>query len=117
MRVIVAGGRDYQDYNRVKNILDTSIIEITEVVCGEAAGADGLGRKWAEENKIPVTSFPANWNKYKRKAGFLRNTEMAEYAESLIAFWDGFSKGTNHMIRIARGKNIPVYVFHYKQKK
>lgn len=100
MRVIVAGGRNFRDYNLLCNILDDFHKEnkIDEVVCGGARGADSLGEQWAKEHNIPVKYFPADWDTYGLAAGPIRNQAMAEYGDYLIAFWDGKSRGTKGMI-------------------
>lgn len=105
MKVIVAGSRNFNNYNLLEKILDefnSQVQSIDEIVCGEARGADSLGRRWAEKNNIPVKSFPAQWEKFGKSAGFLRNRQMGDYADYLIAFWDGQSKGTKHMIDYMR---------------
>ena len=101
MKTIVAGSRDYTNYTAVASILRRCPWGITEVVCGEARGADAMGRKWAENNDVKIASFPADWDQYGKAAGYKRNTEMAEYANACVAFWDGKSTGTKHMIDIA----------------
>lgn len=98
MKVIVAGGRDMRNWELLCQTLNEKKDLIDEVVCGEAQGADIGGKNWAEENGIPVKSFFAQWDKYGRAAGPIRNKEMAEYADYLIAFWDGKSQGTKNMI-------------------
>ena len=98
MKVIIAGMRDFFDYEVVKKVIKESGYPITEVVCGCAAGVDSLGERWAKENNIPIKSFPADWNKHGKSAGPIRNNAMAEYADGLIAVWDGTSKGTKNMI-------------------
>ncbi|MEA1980842.1 MAG: hypothetical protein U9N54_07710, partial [candidate division Zixibacteria bacterium] len=75
-------------------------------------GVDKLGEEYAEQNYIPLLKFPANWNKYGKRAGYVRNEEMANNADALIAIWDGKSKGTNHMINIAKKKGLLVAIFH-----
>lgn len=114
-RYIIAGGRDFNDYHLMKSKLDQIIKdkENSEVVCGMANGADLLGKQWAEENDIDVIEFPANWTKYGKSAGPVRNIEMANYATHLIAFWDGESKGTKHMIDVAKKHNLKVGVIKY----
>ncbi len=82
----------------------------TAVVSGTARGADRLGEIWAQMQGIPVVQFPADWNRYGKKAGYLRNIEMADHAEALIALWDGESRGTKHMIEIATRKRLEVFV-------
>lgn len=109
MKTIVAGGRDFLDYNFVARHLD-SLEDISEVVCGKAQGVDTLGELWAIEHGIHVEPFPADWIKYENDAGYIRNAEMAAYADRLIAFWDGRSTGTHDMIKLARLYRIIVKV-------
>ena len=78
-----------------------------------AKGADTLGIRYAEEHKLTMVLSPANWKKYRRKAGILRNMNMLVTATHLVAFWDGNSHGTKHMIEIAKAKGIPVWIFDY----
>jgi len=110
MKVIIAGSRDITSYKRIKIAIANSEFVISEVVSGNARGTDRLGERWARENNILCKRFPANWDKYNKQAGYLRNVKMADYADALIALWDGKSKGTKHMINIARRKNLLVYV-------
>ena len=91
-------------------------IEYSEIVSGCARGADTLGKKYANDHNIPVKKFPAEWNKYGRSAGYIRNTEMADYADILVAFWDGKSLGTKHMIDTATKKGLIVYTIKYTRK-
>lgn len=110
MRTIIAGSRDLWDYPCLKEAIEKCGWPITEVVCGGAAGIDTLGKRWACENKIPVTTIMANWKKHGRSAGPIRNVEMAEQADALVAVWDGESKGTKHMIETAKSKGLRVHV-------
>ena len=100
MKVIIAGGRDYNNYAFLAQIMDDFAKEnnVEEVVCSCAAGADSLGAKWAKERGIPVKEFPAEWDVFGKKAGILRNHDMGNYADFLVAFWDGQSTGTRDMI-------------------
>ena len=98
MKVIIAGGRDFDNYEMLSNTMKNLNIIVSEVVCGGANGADLLGKEWAERNGIPVKMFPADWDQYGKSAGFIRNHEMGEYADFLVAFWDGKSSGTHNMI-------------------
>ena len=97
MKVIVAGSRHLKCKDLIFKKLDEMKDMIDEIVCGEAAGADSIGKEWAIKNKIAVKSFPAEWDKYGRVAGRIRNMDMGDYADFLIAFWDGESVGTKHM--------------------
>lgn len=108
MKTIIAGGRDYRFTEQDFRLLDSTTI--TEVVCGGATGADEYGRVWAIGNNIPVKMFPANWGAHGKSAGPIRNRQMAEYAERLIAFWDGKSRGTKNMIDTATRLGLDVLV-------
>jgi len=114
MKVIIAGSRTATNYEHLLtaiNAFELTGRDITEVVSGTAKGADKMGERWALENDIPVKQFPANWNKYGKSAGYRRNEEMAEYADYLIALWDGQSRGTKHMIDLARRERIGLLMF------
>jgi len=113
MKLIIAGSRSLSGksnsiYKYLNEIEKSNNIE--EVVSGTARGPDTIGENWADDNNIPVKRFPANWNKHGKSAGFKRNVEMAEYADALIAFWDGESNGTKHMINTAQSKDLKVKV-------
>lgn len=113
--VIIAGGRDFTDYGLLKSKCDYFFRDKkpTAILCGEARGADSLGKQYAQKHGIPVQSYPAEWNRYGKKAGYIRNKEMAENADALVAFWDGASKGTKNMIDLAKAKGLPVRIVHY----
>lgn len=114
MKVIVAGGRDFTDYSLLCERLDFYFKNIKPViVCGEAKGADSLGRKYAEEKGFNILSYPADWNKYGKSAGFRRNEEMSKVADALVVFWDGNSKGTKHMLDTMQKLNKPVRIVRY----
>ncbi|MBQ2886036.1 MAG: DUF2493 domain-containing protein [Alphaproteobacteria bacterium] len=119
-RVIIAGGRDFDDYEymstKLNNLFkDQNVFnnQAIKVISGMAKGADTLGIRYADEHKMTKILFPANWKAYPRIVGFLRNTDMLSIATHLIAFWDGKSNGTKHMIDIAQEKGIPVWIFKY----
>lgn len=117
MKLIVAGGRDFNNYNKLVQELDFLLKGIdktnVEIVCGMARGADSLGERYAKQNNISIKYFPANWNASGKSAGYIRNEEMARYATNLIAFWDGMSKGTKHMINLAQKYDLVVKVVSY----
>lgn len=111
MKVIIAGSRNIEDYDVVElAVLQSKFEDITEVVSGCARGVDFLGEQWALNNNIPIRSFPAEWGLYGKSAGYIRNGKMAQYADALIAVWDGKSRGTKHMIDLAKERNLLVYV-------
>lgn len=132
MRIIIAGGRDFNKYILLKSYCNNVIHRILfhtkenpdsiEFVSGHANGADKLGERYALEefNKVS-TLFPAEWNKYFKAAGPMRNAQMANYASrcpygTLIAFWDKQSHGTANMIQVARDYNLNVFTMYYNIK-
>ena len=121
MKIVIAGSRNFNNYdfleNKINELIKNKQIDITEIVSGKAKGADFLGEKYASLNNISIKEFPANWNLYGKKAGFLRNQEMGNYADVLIAFWDGNSKGTKHMIDYMKSLKKQVFVFNFKEQK
>lgn len=112
MKTIIAGSRSIMSYEKVAGIIDTyhEIKKITEVVSGGAQGVDTLGEVWAERNGIPVKQFLAEWDVYGRSAGYRRNEEMGNYADYLLAIWDGNSRGTKHMIDYMKERGKPYSV-------
>lgn len=129
IKVIIAGSRTYNDYSTLSNVVD-HIFSLylykkgykpsdIDIVCGMAKGADSLGEQYARINGFSIQYFPANWDKFGKKAGYIRNKEMAAYTSyrkgygALIAFWDGKSKGTNHMINIAKEYGLKIFIYNY----
>lgn len=110
MKTIIAGSRTVNKISHIITAIEKSGFKISCVLSGVADGADALGETWAQCNQIPILEFPARWSIHGRKAGILRNIEMADNAEALIAVWDGKSKGTAHMIKCATEKGLRIYV-------
>lgn len=111
MKTIIAGSRKADiSMTRFMEIIDLSGIPITEVVSGNSGNIDKLGEKWGLALRLPVTQFNAAWQTYGSSAGPRRNRQMAEYAEALIAIWDGKSRGTLNMIKEATKRELKVYV-------
>lgn len=102
MKIVIAGSRDFSDWDMFKAYMNMipPWISIDEVVSGGARGADTFGETWAMMYDKPIKLFKAEWERLGRKAGPMRNAEMSIYGDGLIAFWDGKSKGTEHMIRM-----------------
>jgi hypothetical protein len=115
MKLIIAGGRDFSNYELLVESVNLIIPGVpgVEIVSGGAKGADNLGERFAIDNNLQIKRFPAEWDKYGKSAGYRRNSDMADYADSCICFWDGQSKGTNHMINLAKQKGLSVTVINY----
>lgn len=112
MRVAVIGSRTFNDYGEVKSVLST--LKITLLISGGAKGADSLGEKYAKENNIETKIFYPDWSKHGKKAGFLRNSDIINEAELIIAFWDKTSKGTKDSIDKALKLNKRVLIISIK---
>jgi hypothetical protein len=114
-KVIIAGGRDYYDYNTLTKICDHMLKNKVnvEIVSGGAKGADAMGEIYAYSRGYKLTKFPADWENEGRSAGYKRNALMAHHSDALIAFWDGRSKGTKHMIDLATAKGLKVKISYY----
>lgn len=116
-KVIVAGGRSFDNYELLKlkldNLLKTKDNADIVIVSGTANGADSLGEKYADENDIEIEYYNAFWDRLGRRAGYDRNVEMADNSDALIAFWNGSSRGTKHMIDISMEKGLAVRVIKY----
>ena len=112
MKTIIAGSRNITSFEVVNKAVEASGFKVTEVVSGTARGVDKLGEAWASYNRIPIKRFPADWKRFGyNSAGYIRNAEMADYADALIAVWDGESRGTAHMIQQAKLKDLRVFVW------
>lgn len=122
LKVIIAGSRSFNNYKLLeekmdfflKNKIDKNRPYFNiEIVSGTARGADTLGEKYAKEKGFALKRFPANWDLYGKKAGYIRNREMRDYADVCVVFWDGESKGSKHMINLAKEDNMPIRVVMY----
>lgn len=119
-KVIVAGSRSIRDYQTVKDsiILGEYYLGLKPpyiIVSGKAKGPDTLAERYAHEELATKTlDFPANWDDNGWDAGFIRNEEMAQVADALIAVWDGKSRGTADMIARMVSYQKPVYVYRIK---
>lgn len=119
MKVIVAGGRDFVDSDRMHSELVAlckagHIDADATLVCGMARGADITAFHLWNQYGNPVINKPADWDTYGKSAGYVRNKEMGREADVLVAFWDGESRGTGHMISFMQSLNKPVYVVRYE---
>lgn len=119
-RVIIAGGRDFNDYPLLEQTVDQFLKNVHDKVtifCGEASGADSLGERYALARGYAIQYFPPDWRRYGRAAGPVRNQKMAENADALVAFWDGMSRGTGNMIEAARRRQLAIQIQRYDGQK
>jgi len=112
MKVAIIGSRTFDDYDLLQKSLEPYKSKITLVVSGAAKGADSLGEKWAINNNIKTLIFPADWNKYGKRAGFIRNEDIIKNCDGVIAFWDGKSKGTAHSLSLCEKNDKPYIIIN-----
>ena len=121
-RVVIAGGRDYKNFDEAKRYIDACLSKIRKknniiIVSGGARGADTIGERYAKENGFKVEKYPADWKRYGRSAGPRRNKQMAEVSDYVICFWDEKSKGTKTMIDYAIKYDKPLKIKRYAEEK
>ena len=114
---LVAGSRTITDYNYIKETLDYFLQNKSEItiVSGGARGVDSLAERYAKERNYELKVFPADWDKYGKSAGYIRNDEMHKYISQfsdrgIVAFWDGKSKGTAHNFGLASKYDTPIKI-------
>jgi len=113
MKVGIIGSRTFNDYGLMVESLKG--LKITTIISGGAIGADILAEQYAKENDIPTKIFLPDWNKHGKSAGFLRNTDIVNESEMIIAFWDGISNGTKDSIEKAKKLNKQVIIINTKK--
>jgi len=136
IRIIVAGGRKFNNYQILEDFVSTFIKneilkngtiklkrEEIEIVSGRAAGPDTMGEEYSKKHGLGLALFPADWEGKGKYAGYIRNEEMAKYASRedcdkgyLLAFWDGVSRGTKNMIENAQKYGIETFIYSYKRE-
>ena len=114
MKTIIAGSRSIRGLDLVSYCCDDffSRYKVKEIVSGGAPGVDRLGELVGHSLGIPITVFKASWEVFGKRAGMLRNQDMANYANALIAIWDGVSPGTREMIKMAKRGGLIVCVYN-----
>ena len=116
--LLIAGGRDFSNYDLLARrcaayIAENCGVRKPTILSGCASGADSLGEQFAMEYQLQCRFFPAQWKKYGRAAGPMRNRQMAQAADGAVVFWDGKSKGTRSMIGYLRQMGVPFEVVQY----
>lgn len=114
-RIVVAGCRDYTDYNEAKVFIEDCLKQFRSndifiLISGTCRGADQLGEQFAKENGWVVECYPADWKKYGRAAGPIRNKQMIDICDFAICFWDGKSRGAGSLIQYAQHINKPIAI-------
>lgn len=114
-KLIVAGSRDFNNYQFLREKLDhllQNVKEDIEIVSGRAKGADMFGEAYANERGYKIAKFPADWT-IGKTAGFIRNEDMAKYANACVVFWLNNSRGTKHMIDMSQKYNLKLRIYKF----
>ena len=109
-RIAVIGSRDFDDYARLESVLEPHLPAV--LVSGGAQGADRLAERLAQQHGLTIDVIPADWQRYGRGGGPIRNKQIVESSALVIAFWDGKSRGTRSALAHADKVGAPVEVHH-----
>jgi len=115
-KIVIAGGRTFSDQPSMNGHMDALLSNLTEpavIISGTARGADQCGEVYAQSRGLAVIQMPADWDTHGKSAGYKRNQAMADIADGVVVFWDGESRGSQHMIDIAQRMNLPTRVIQY----
>ena len=113
MKIAVVGSRTFNDYNTMVDAVSGFAENLDEIISGGANGADALAKKLAEDLEVGYTEFPADWNKNGKVAGFIRNQQIVDASDFIIAFWDGESNGTKDTIDKARKAKKATLIIYF----
>ena len=113
MKLAIVGSRDFDDYDKLKESIPFEAPDISVIISGGAKGADTLGWRFAATMGIPTLIFKPEWDKLGKKAGFIRNQQIVDACDMVLAFWDGKSKGTEHTISLAKKAKKPTFIVYF----
>lgn len=119
IKLIIAGGRDFNDYNLLQLETQRFLVEQqfkpsqVTIISGHAKGADMMGEVFAHKYKFNLEIYPADWNQFGKRAGPIRNEEMAKFGTHLLLFWDGQSKGSKNMLENAQKYELTYKIINY----
>jgi hypothetical protein len=119
--VVVCGSRGFDNralfassLRLVRSLIDDNVLFVSGAA---STGADNLIIHYCRAYKLPCLEMPAQWDKYKAAAGMIRNKEMLKIASRVVAFWDGQSKGTAHMVENSRKIGFPLHLINTETRK
>lgn len=110
MKLIISGSRTLQaSQEEIFHLITHYKLHPTEIVSGTAGGIDRCGEDFARKAYLKLTQFPADWDGLGKRAGMVRNQQMADYADALLLIWDGESRGSAGMKAMMEKAGKPVY--------
>jgi hypothetical protein len=114
LKIVVAGGRDFNDKDIIFSCLDKIVKKDDIIISGHASGVDSWGECYADVHGLQLEIYPAQWGVYGKSAGPIRNEQMAKIADKVILFWNGKSRGTYNMLQMAKKYQCEIVIFDYK---
>ena len=108
--VAIVGSRKYPNLPLVRDFV-RMLPKGVDIISGGAKGVDQTAEFSARHYGHPVTVFAADWERWGKSAGFIRNQEIVDSADFVVAFWDGESKGTHHTVSLAKKGHVPHFIF------
>lgn len=115
MNVAIVGGRDFDDYEQFKSCVNGEKIKFKSIISGGARGVDTLAERYAKEIGVPLKIYWPDWTKHGKAAGPIRNRQIIENSDCVIAFWDEKSPGTRSSLKIAEELKKPLTIFVYRE--
>lgn len=119
MKLMITGSRSLskneeatRDVNETLDALLAKHADI-QLLSGGARGIDKMAEAWAKERKVPVVLYLPDYKRFKRGAPLVRNQEMVDTCDGVVAFWDGKSKGTKFVLDRARGKLLSCSTYEF----
>ena len=113
MNYAIIGSRGFANYEMLNIVCEKLIRSTDTIVSGGAKGADSLAKRYAYEHQVNYIEFPADWNQYGKRAGYIRNQEIIDNSDFVIAFWDCISPGTKHSLELAKLSRKPTLIVYY----
>jgi len=122
MRLAIVGSRNFNNKSLMAHYLAMIMLSYqdselgvpdVEIISGGASGADAMGEKFAHIYQVPITVFRPKWNELGKSAGFIRNKQIVDACDMVLAFWDGNSKGTKHTIDLAKEAKKPTFIVYF----
>lgn len=121
VKLVIVGSRTFNDYRLAENIINHIAVEYgykyIEIVSGGARGADAIGERYADNNGITKKIIPVDWNRWGKRAGFIRNVDIIDNCDICICFWDGENHGTKHDIDLCVKKHKPCFIYNFVECK
>jgi hypothetical protein len=116
MKLAVIGSKEFHDFQLLASEIEKEN-NLTKIISGAAPGTDRLARRYAVQNNIPLLEFPPDFTKYGEQAKHVRDRQIVEHCDKVLAFWDGICEGTKYTMDHARQQNVPVRVVWVGEKR